>query len=130
MADPRISHVELDEATIVWRNADIEQERRIAIFDLIEENTFRPVRAAAAGFRGTRTVCGFRWMTGGWRWRFPLMTARRCETHRSGSRPVPPANSRRLFRDLRFVLSGDSPRHRAGDRDDRHGPARGPQRGG
>jgi uncharacterized protein (UPF0262 family) len=52
MADPRISHIELDEATIVWRNADIEQERRIAIFDLIEENTFRPVRAAAAGFEG------------------------------------------------------------------------------
>jgi uncharacterized protein (UPF0262 family) len=52
MADPRISHIELDEATIVWRNADIEQERRIAIFDLIEENTFRPVRAATAGFAG------------------------------------------------------------------------------
>jgi len=52
MADPRISHIELDDATIVWRNADIEQERRIAIFDLIEENTFRPVRAATAGFEG------------------------------------------------------------------------------
>ncbi len=52
MADPRISHIELDEATIVWRNADIEQERRIAIFDLIEENTFRPVRAATAGYEG------------------------------------------------------------------------------
>ena len=24
MADPRISKVELDEATIIWRNADIE----------------------------------------------------------------------------------------------------------
>ena len=42
MADPRISHIELDEATILWRNADIEQERRIAIFDLIEENRFIP----------------------------------------------------------------------------------------
>jgi uncharacterized protein (UPF0262 family) len=52
MADPRISHIELDDATILWRNADIEQERRIAIFDLIEENTFKPVRAAAAGFEG------------------------------------------------------------------------------
>ena len=47
MADPRISHIELDEATILWRNADIEQERRIAIFDLIEENTFRPLRVAS-----------------------------------------------------------------------------------
>jgi uncharacterized protein (UPF0262 family) len=52
MADPRISHIALDEATILWRNADIEQERRIAIFDLIEENRFKPVRAFAAGFEG------------------------------------------------------------------------------
>jgi len=52
MADPRISHIELDEATILWRNADIEQERRIAIFDLIEENRFRPLRAFAAGHEG------------------------------------------------------------------------------
>ncbi|MEO0033904.1 MAG: hypothetical protein RIS94_3662 [Pseudomonadota bacterium] len=52
MADPRISHIELDDATIIWRNADIEQERRIAIFDLIEENTFKPLRAFAAGHEG------------------------------------------------------------------------------
>jgi len=49
MADTRISHIELDEATILWRNA---QERRIAIFDLIEENTFKPQRAFAAGHPG------------------------------------------------------------------------------
>ena len=52
MADPRISHIALDEATILWRNADIEQERRIAIFDLIEENRFKPVRAFQAGYEG------------------------------------------------------------------------------
>ena len=52
MADPRISHIELDDATIIWRNADIEQERRIAIFDLIEENTFRPIRSWDAGHQG------------------------------------------------------------------------------
>ena len=52
MADPRISHIDLDEATILWRNPDIEQERRIAIFDLIEENTFRPLRSAEAGNEG------------------------------------------------------------------------------
>ena len=52
MADPRISHIELDEATILWRNADIEQERRIAIFDLIEENTFKPSRSFGAGYAG------------------------------------------------------------------------------
>lgn len=52
MADPRISHIDLDEATILWRNADIEQERRIAIFDLIEENLFKPVRSFEAGHEG------------------------------------------------------------------------------
>ena len=36
MADPRIIDVSLDERTIAWRSADIEQERRIAIFDLLE----------------------------------------------------------------------------------------------
>jgi uncharacterized protein (UPF0262 family) len=49
---PRIIHIELDEATILWRNADIEQERRIAIYDLIEENTFKPLRAWDAGYTG------------------------------------------------------------------------------
>ncbi len=48
----RLSHIELDEETILWRNADVEQERRVAIFDLIEENTFRPVRASEAGNNG------------------------------------------------------------------------------
>ena len=52
MADARISHIELDEATILWRNADIEQERRIAMFDLIEDNTFKPLRAYEAGHHG------------------------------------------------------------------------------
>lgn len=48
----RIAHVALDEATILWRNADVEQERRIAIFDLIEENRFKPLRAAERGAAG------------------------------------------------------------------------------
>ena len=52
MPDHRIAKIELDEATILWRNADIEQERRVAIFDLIEDNSFRPVRAAEKGADG------------------------------------------------------------------------------
>lgn len=40
MSDPRIIDIELDERSILRRNADIEQERRIAIFDLIERNHF------------------------------------------------------------------------------------------
>jgi len=42
MGEPRIIDVKLDDRTIIWRNADVEQERRIAIFDLLEENHFAP----------------------------------------------------------------------------------------
>ncbi|MGK6355574.1 UPF0262 family protein [Sphingomonas sp. DT-207] len=52
MADPRIIDVTLDERTILWRSADIEQERRIAIFDLLEDNQFAPLRAHADGYAG------------------------------------------------------------------------------
>ena len=52
MSDPRIIKVELDEATILRRNADIEQERRVAIFDLIEDNVFRPLRDFGDGYAG------------------------------------------------------------------------------
>ncbi len=38
----RIAKVTLDERTVVHRNADVEHERAIAIFDLLEENSFAP----------------------------------------------------------------------------------------
>lgn len=56
MADPRIIDIVLDEKTIVWRNADVEQERRIAIYDLIEENSFAPVRDHDDGYAGPYKV--------------------------------------------------------------------------
>ncbi len=43
--DYRLIEIKLDERTILWRNADIEQERRVAIFDLLEGNLFQPVAA-------------------------------------------------------------------------------------
>ncbi len=52
MADPRIIDVHLDERTILWRSADVEQERRIAIFDLIEGNHFAPLRQHPDGYAG------------------------------------------------------------------------------
>ena len=48
----RIAHIALDQDTILWRNADVEQERRVAIYDLIEENTFKPLRTAERGHLG------------------------------------------------------------------------------
>mgnify|MGYP002776996869 CR=1 FL=1 len=50
--DHRIARIALDEETILWRNADVEQERRVAIYDLIEENRFKPLRAVERGAPG------------------------------------------------------------------------------
>jgi uncharacterized protein (UPF0262 family) len=44
----RIAKITLDEKTVLRRNADIEHERAVAIFDLLEENSFVPV----AGYPG------------------------------------------------------------------------------
>ena len=52
MADPRIIDIALDERTILWRSADVEQERRVAIFDLLEDNRFALERAPADGYAG------------------------------------------------------------------------------
>ncbi len=51
-SDHRIAKIGLDDETILWRSADVEQERRVAIFDLIEENSFKPVRSAERGACG------------------------------------------------------------------------------
>jgi uncharacterized protein (UPF0262 family) len=42
MGEARIIDIQLDDRTILRRNADVEQERRIAIFDLLEGNRFAP----------------------------------------------------------------------------------------
>ena len=38
----RLADIRLDERTVVRRNADIEHERAVAIYDLLEENSFAP----------------------------------------------------------------------------------------
>ncbi len=43
MPNQRIIDIQLDERTIIRRNEDIEQEKRVAIFDLLEGNRFAPV---------------------------------------------------------------------------------------
>jgi uncharacterized protein (UPF0262 family) len=44
-ADPkkRIVSLNLDERSVLRRNPDVEHERAVAIFDLLEENSFAPV---------------------------------------------------------------------------------------
>jgi len=46
--DQRLANISLDERTVVSRNADVEHERTVAIYDLLEENHFAPVE----GFEG------------------------------------------------------------------------------
>ncbi len=46
----RIVRIELDEASLARATADIEHERKVAIYDLIEENRFEPVGAGTGPF--------------------------------------------------------------------------------
>ena len=50
-AGDRIVHISLDDPALVARNPDIEHERRVAIFDLIEGNHFRLVSGKTGPFR-------------------------------------------------------------------------------
>ena len=43
MADPRIIGLELDEKTVLRRSPEIEHERAVAIYDILEENRFAPL---------------------------------------------------------------------------------------
>ncbi len=45
----RIVGITLDERTVIRRNPDIEHERAVAIFDLLDENLFRSVQHPGAG---------------------------------------------------------------------------------
>lgn len=47
----RLIHVELDERTVVRRSPEVEHERAIAIYDLIDDNSFSPVDATETEFR-------------------------------------------------------------------------------
>ena len=45
MSEHRLASIELDTATLPAATAEIEHERRVAIFDLVEKNSFEPVGA-------------------------------------------------------------------------------------
>ena len=121
----RIAQVTLDEATILWRNADVEQERRVAIYDLIEENSFKPLRAAERGARGPYHL------------HLSVNDGRLAKDVSDGGGqlletllyfwpwPVPPApNARNIFAISRFLLSATARRPNRRSRRNRTGPAR------
>ncbi len=43
MADHRLIHIEIDERSLASSTSDIQYERKVAMRDLLAENTFRPV---------------------------------------------------------------------------------------
>ena len=56
MSNFRIVSIDLDERTVVRRTREIEQEREIAIYDLLEGNTFRPVGSHGGPYKLTLSV--------------------------------------------------------------------------
>lgn len=48
----RICNIELDEKSIIRRNADIDHERRVAIFDLLEKNSYQPLGDLPGNYPG------------------------------------------------------------------------------
>ncbi len=52
MSDARLIEITLDSESILWRSAEIEQERRIAIHDILESNVFVPAKHHDDGYAG------------------------------------------------------------------------------
>jgi uncharacterized protein (UPF0262 family) len=52
MSDNRIADLTLDEATLLRRSREVEQEREVALRDLAGENSFAPLRAIERGHEG------------------------------------------------------------------------------
>lgn len=51
MSDPhRLASIEIDTATLPAATAEIEHERRVAVFDLVEKNSFAPEGAAGGPY--------------------------------------------------------------------------------
>lgn len=51
MSEHRIVHIELDERTLISRSPEVEHERAVAIYDLLEENHFAPVGNFSGPYR-------------------------------------------------------------------------------
>lgn len=51
MSDHRLSSVDLDPVSLPAATAEIEHERRVAIFDLVEKNSFEPAGAEGGPYK-------------------------------------------------------------------------------
>ena len=50
MSEHRLVSIELDAASLPAASAEIEHERRVAVFDLVEKNSFEPAGAATGPY--------------------------------------------------------------------------------
>lgn len=51
MSEARIIHIELDRKTLISRSAEVEHERAVAIYDLLQENHFEPIGVFTGPYR-------------------------------------------------------------------------------
>ena len=56
MSEHRLASVDLDAATLPAATAEIEHERRVAIFDLVEKNSFEPAGAESGPYALTLSL--------------------------------------------------------------------------
>ena len=113
----RLVAVTLDEASIGRGNPDQEHERAVAVYDIVEANSF-----AVPNYDGSpyalhlalveKKLC------------FDIRTPRVPRSWRTTSPHAVPRRDPRLRDDLRQLLQGDPHRFAVPDRSDRHGPAR------
>ena len=113
----RLIGIDLDEASMGTRALEIEHERQVAIFDLLEENHFELADGPAGPYKLRVGITEHRLA-------FAVTAGDAAEPigHVSAlAHPIPPAGER-LFSRLRELLRGDQDRPAKPDRSARHGP--------
>ncbi len=114
----RLIDVELDES-IGRSTPDVEHERAVAIFDLIEENSFHPIGDDTGGpYRLKLSLMESRLI-----FAIARETGEDVATHILSLTPLAPRGAG-LFHDLRKLLPGDPLGDAKQDRGNRHGAAR------
>ena len=118
----RLVSVTLDEESIGRSNEDVEHEREVAIYDLLEQNTFAPVGHDGGPYALHLTINGNRLV-------FDIrLRGRHAGDGASVFAHAAAPDRQGLLHDLRQLLSGHPHGDARQDRGDRHGPARHPQR--
>jgi uncharacterized protein (UPF0262 family) len=92
-SNKRIVKIELDDPGVVYRTRDVEHERAVAIYDLIESNHFAPVGHEGGPYHVVLGIAENR----------AVLTIRTAEGAEVGEVPLPLASLRRVIKDY-FVV--------------------------